>query len=410
MLDYIPPLVRCNTGIGEISPGGSAVADTGEISTISGALVKQYGLSFTIRYFMHRVACEVFPDNRCIICRRFKIPNKNAEVLYNDKYGRAFYGGLMTCGLNWICPICGPKIAERRGAELVEGVNNFHGGLVMFTLTMRHQKTDLLKQNINIISNAYRLLTHGKAWQNFKTYYGLAGMVSNLEIKWGPINGWNPHKHLLGFFTYPVSEYEISEMTKSLQDRFHKAIIKYGGSGIAEIELSSKSVVTNAEIVAEYVAKWDCMPYGRNWSIEAEMTQSHKKHNGHFTYYQLLELYSITQGEQKQFYYKLLQEYQQATKGEKSLVYSRGLRQLLGLNCEQTDYEIATEKKEDARKLITISDEIWRLVCKNNQRGHVLDYASQFPADIQDYINYLVNTYGDKQSINGVVASHSGRI
>ena len=323
---------------------------------------------FVSRYLLQRFVCELLPDSRVHVCRRWKVPGDSTKILYNDQYKSALYGGLMTCGLNWLCPVCGSKIAERRSNDLANGLNNHMGDLTMYTLTMRHKREDKLKDNIDIITDAYRQLTHGKWWMKFKAEHGLVGQVSNLEIKWGFPSGWHPHKHILFLWKEKLSEEEQDQITVQLQNRFHQCVINYGGSGIATIEcFQSERKSTRADVIAWYISKYDDFPKTRVFGVEDELTRIHTKDRGHYSYWQLLEMWGNTlladeNGEinhEKRLYRDLIREYAEATRGERTIRFSPYVRDLMGANAVLTDMEIASETREKARLLIALSDQLW---------------------------------------------------
>lgn len=354
--------------------------------------------NFISRYLLQRFVCELLPDSRVHVCRRWKVPKSSTKILYNDEYKRALYGGLMTCGLNWLCPVCGSKIAERRSNDLANGLNNHFGDVTMYTLTMRHKREDKLKDNIDIITAAYRQLTHGEWWMRFKDDYGLVGMVSNLEVKWGFESGWHPHKHLLFLWQYHYDDSVMMKITKKLQDRFHQCVINYGGSGLATIEcFQSERKATRAEIIAWYVSKYNDFPKTRVFGVEDELTRIHTKDRGHYSYWQLLEMWGNTiladeNGEinpEKRLYRDLIREYALATKGERTIRFSPYVRDLMGANAALTDLEIASETREKARLLIALSDELWFKIVSKELRGEVLQAANDNPDGIKEYIREL---------------------
>lgn len=55
--------------------------------------------------------------------------------------GRAFFQGVETCGSVWHCPVCAPKIAEKRRVEVGQAIERHFadGGMaIMVTLTIPH--------------------------------------------------------------------------------------------------------------------------------------------------------------------------------------------------------------------------------------------------------------------------------
>jgi hypothetical protein len=69
-------------------------------------------------------------------------------------------------------------------------------------------------------------------------------------------------------------------------------------------------------------------------------------------------------------------------KGKKQLFYSPGLRELLGLNDELTDQQIAEQIDDDANLFAHITAEQWKIIVKHWKHGQLLEVAStgNYPA------------------------------
>jgi hypothetical protein len=75
--------------------------------------------------------------------------------------------------------------------------------------------------------------------------------------------------------------------------------------------------------------------------------------------------------------------------GKKQLVWSRGLRDLLGLNEEKSDEEVATEQSEIALLLAHLENEQWRAVIGNDARGELQAVADS--GDVHQVVNFLAD-------------------
>lgn len=345
------------------------------------------------RFFLQEIARETLPDQRIKVCFRHLIPGTNdVKILHNQKYKKAHYGNLMVCGSIWLCAVCASKISERRKKELVQAVENHQGGLAMVSFTMRHSVGDSLKDNLDILTKSYRSVTSGRWYQNLKTRFKIIGSVSNLEITYGD-NGWHPHKHVLLFFKYDVTEKTIEELRKQLTEVYLKSLWKNGGFGLDRVAVDVQEAKTEKQKYAEYMAKFDKNPSKNVWGVEAEMTKSHVKAvaQGGKSYWELLKEFSLT-GEYK--YLLLIREYAKVIKGKQSLVYSKGLRKLLNLGQQQTDLEIAEEQDEEAILLATIAKDIWQAVTKAGLRGQLLEVSND--GDLSQIESFLRRFYGSK--------------
>lgn len=353
------------------------------------------------RFNLQDIAKQILPNSRCYMCMHRIAPGAaGVKVLYSDRVKRAHYGGLMVCGSVWICAVCSAKISERRKLELVEMVNNHLGGLALITFTLRHNRYDTLISSLAKLDKAYKLLVGGWWYQEFIKRWGLIGAAKNSEITYGELNGWNPHKHALQFYKTFLDDQSIEQIRKEITARWLCILAKVGASGLDQIAVDCQSVTTEAEKVAEYVAKWDKLPDKKPWGIEAEIAKSTVKKGKklHLSFWQLLEW--AGQDEEK-LPVSLVREYAKATKGKHSLTFSKGLRAELGLGPEKTDLEIINEQDETAWIMAVLKKDFWRYVCENGKRAEILTIANFGDQNIlDDYLNKLfISKSSEEKSI-----------
>ncbi|MBE0652101.1 MAG: protein rep, partial [Bacteroidales bacterium] len=307
----------------------------------------------------------------------------NVKLLHNKKYMRAHYGNLMVCGSVWTCPVCASKISERRKAELIQGFNNWPGGLVLVTLTIRHNKKDKLAESLAVIDRAYKLLTHGRGWQDIKTLFGISGSVSNLEITYSDNNGWHPHKHIVYLVDNNIN---VDLFDAVLSARWLKYLKASGGYGLEGVALTCVAVTSQKNRVAEYISAHEKEPKKELWTIESELTKAYYKSSSSFWSFLDDWIMDVTTFKEKQ---KLIKEYAACTKGRRSVVFSRGLRDLLNIGQDKNDLEISQEQEENSELLLTLAREIWQEVVKKNKRGELLKVASN--GSLEDVIVFLDN-------------------
>jgi hypothetical protein len=71
----------------------------------------------------------------------------------------------------------------------------------------------------------------------------------------------------------------------------------------------------------------------------------------------------------------LFSEFAEAYRGKRQLVWSRGLRDRLGLDPEVSDESLVAEVQEDAEWVGRLTVEEWRSVCRLDLRGELLELA-----------------------------------
>lgn len=277
----------------------------------------------------------------------------------------SFYGNLYTCGSVWVCAVCAAKITERRRVELVGAIDGWkaQGGDVLFlTLTAPHYRGESTGTVLDRITRARRKLRNGKAYRTATKSAGIVGSVRALEVTYGA-NGAHVHTHEILFCkgggTPPDPEAVLTAWQAACERVGSKAP---NGHGVS-IEDGSKA--------GEYAAKW---------GMAEELTKAHVKtgrDNKGRTPWDLLR--ASAEGDKAAG--ALFYEYALAFRGRKQLVWSKGMRDLLGLEVERTDEEIAAAKEEEAVQVATISPDDWRIVLAYDLRCEVLEAADRGGAE-----------------------------
>ena len=186
------------------------------------------------------------------------------------------------------------------------------------------------------------------------------------------MNGWHPHLHDLVLLETPLNPDELAEFTDFLKTRWSMVLKRQGRDATWE---HGVDVRTGDNDIAEYVAKYGHLPTVTGWTLEHELTKApvKKAHNDGRTAYQLLA--DSMMGDEVAG--RLFTEYAKCFKGKKQLVWSKGLRALLGLtDQEMTDEEIAAEQREPAFVLLFLNIEQWKVVVFNDLRAELLREAS----------------------------------
>lgn len=114
---------------------------------------------------------------------------------------KAYYSGLASCGSIWACPVCSAKIRNRRAEDISKATANWvsEGNSVVATaFTVPHHKGHRLKDTFEAVSESFRKIQQGKAWQDLRAELGIMGQIRAVEGTYGD-NGWHPHIHALFF-------------------------------------------------------------------------------------------------------------------------------------------------------------------------------------------------------------------
>jgi len=323
-----------------------------------------------IRWQRQSMAARIMYDQRVAKCYRVRV-KPFVEVLHSQKIHKAHFGGLVTCGSVWMCPICAAKITERRRQEL-ESVNAAELSCFMVTLTLQHTRDDGLKTVQSHLAEAWRKMKSGRWYPKFQGEFLIVGSVAGTEVTYGLEAGWHPHKHVLVWSRLPHNEIKPDVIREKISARFEYILVKMGryASPIHGVDVRKGD-----NLIADYVAKFGREPKESGWSLAAEITKAPVKiglqFGDHYTPFQLLDLYLSGDWQAG----KLFREYAITMKGTKQLVWSRYTREMLGLDQELSDEEIAAKQEQDAVILALLKPEHWRVILQKGKRSVLLEVA-----------------------------------
>lgn len=114
----------------------------------------EYSKTRLTRWRLQRAAQELLPDERVAFCKR-RLQSPMVEVIYTPEKQSAHYGGLMSCGSVWHCPICAAKISERRRVELEQAIvlcKEMGGVVYLATYTVAHSQHDDLAKLLHALT------------------------------------------------------------------------------------------------------------------------------------------------------------------------------------------------------------------------------------------------------------------
>lgn len=334
-----------------------------------------------LRWSRQAVAREILPLDRVSKCYRVRT-REFIDVLKSVKHQRAHYGGLVTCGSVWVCPVCAAKISERRRLELQSAVDiaiSRGWSVFMVTWTLQHNKRDKLLDLASAMGETIRKLKSGRWYKDFSRLYFLEGNVTGTEITHG-LHGWHYHKHTIFFSSGPIDDNDLEIIQYRFSKRYRSILLSFGRYAHPVIGVDVRSADQG---VADYVSK-----YG-NWTLSAEITKGNSKSTiapDNVSPFGMLDLYMTGTLE----YGDKFREYHDAMKGEHQLRWSPRLREKLGMEDEMTDEELAAVQDDDAVLFAQITINQWRKILKAEKRGLILEIAnSGNAAFLQFYLSQL---------------------
>lgn len=301
---------------------------------------------------------------------------------------RGGVAGVQTCGSVWACPVCSEKINSGRQADLQAGIDAWHaaGGVVVLgTATVRHHKGHRLADLLDVINPAFNRMTSGAgaAWNGSKTQqgdrwrFGISGYARVVETTHGAA-GWHPHAHFLLFLREALTGPQMHDLRRRMFGRWQAAVVAKGfttqedavrldpetgnviydenGSPVLDHPGLDLRPVTRDNGLADYFAK---NTYGiKSGGAAYEITGAHAKRLGAGrTPFQILEDF-VNTGEVDDL--DLWHEWEAASLGRRQLTWSRGMRDLLALQEEATDADLAEDDQLDGSPVVTVTEEEWK--------------------------------------------------
>lgn len=339
------------------------------------------------RYALQSVARELLPKSRTAKCLRTSYrKGGDVEVWYSPQHQSASFGGLVTCASVWNCPVCMAKITERRRVELQAAMieakaQGLHCYLV--TLTHPHSRFDPLAGLLTSEQQALKRFLGCWGVVHLLRDLGRVGQVRSWEVTHGRLrvisHGWHPHFHILLFLDRPIEHLPSVELM--LFGHWASACVR---SGLERPSERFGVRLDDGSRAAQYVAKMGLEDAkGEGWGLESEMTKGHcKRSREGETPLDLLRAYLADDADRQAAW--LFREYSSAFHGKRQLVWSRGLRDRLGLDAAPSDEEVAAAHEDDAYLLSKVTREQWRQVLRFDARGELVEIARHGRVDVLD--------------------------
>lgn len=290
---------------------------------------------------------QVTDQRRIAYCGRFPANEVGVVVKASgsvaDGTRRAGLGGVQSCGSVWACPVCSEKIQAERQAEVSETLRRWredHDGTVTFlTLTMRHNAGHSLAALWAALSHAWARTTSsaGDHWKADKHDFRIEHYLRVVEVTHGK-NGWHVHVHCLLLHGNTLTDVELQLLEHRLYGRWEKALKSRGFQTSAEHGIDLRRV-GDGDALGDYFTK---TTYA-GAAYEVTGSASKKAGKGRTPFQILGEIVSPNEHSDTDNDERLWREWEKASKGRRQLVWSRGLRDLIGLNAELSDEEIVEQ-------------------------------------------------------------------
>lgn len=332
------------------------------IFTKSHVTLTTKGLERCHDFILQDQSAKLLPKERVCNCLKKRVDkNKNRTVMYNGVRDKTHWANVQRCGSVWTCPVCAKQITEKRRNELSQAVEKWKakGGHVrLLTLTFSHSKNQPLKFLLYGFQKAIKRFYETTSIQSLFRKYGIKHKIKSLEVTYGQ-NGWHPHHHILLLCD---SDIDLSVIRDFMAEHWIKCCVK---SGLDSPSMEHGLDIRDGSYADKYVSKW---------GIEHEMTKGNVKkgRNGGFSPFDLLNYSRVDAVINDRSCSSLWQEFAIAMKGQRQLVWSRGLKKLLEIE-EKTDAELAEETENVSITLAEVEDFIFNLLAHYQHRHTYLE-------------------------------------
>ena len=345
----------------------------------------------------------------------FLIPRGTSEVSIEYDYGKhkARYGGLQTCTSVWVCPVHSWQIGKGRRDELVKASaimeEDYYALHVVFTLS--HNRHHYLRDSLGALTRVNQKYRRGWSWDNFRKETGYSYDVQGLEVTWGWLNGWHPHKHVQAYFLKSVVDElsyhhpETGELLLGVPalvvmvDEFATNrwlyMLEKDGQGFSASSERGVVVKHSPQDISEYIAKFGYVP--GKWRAEDEMTRSNSKlgrsdnDNQRYTPFQLLEEYMLNGSE---WAAERWLEFVFTIKGRHQLDYMNGFKPFLKRNglTVLTDKELVEQEENSPlyECLGRLNMHQWRQLNEKGLQPMFLDYVEFVEGDMGKVAQFLI--------------------
>jgi hypothetical protein len=290
----------------------------------------------------------------------------------------------------WVCPACSERILAERADELITAVESHHaagGQTVMVTLTMRHERGQLLEDLWGALSAAWTSARGGhRSARREMQRAGVQHWVRRVECTYGE-NGWHLHVPALLFVAGDVDQADVDQLGVAMFDAWAASLVRRNLAAPLRDRggLDARLMDTDRarEEVGAYLAKGTYAPPREGVRAAAlELTSSGAKRarRANRTTMQLLAdvvAYGLVAD------HAAWAEWEQASSGRRAMTWSQGARAaLLDDVDERTDEEIAADTDRQGEPVAVIDGGLWaQIVARPGLPARLLDLAESVPPD-----------------------------
>jgi hypothetical protein len=362
-------IIDCSSVTEKAIPSSSTTRDLRTefslgIFTKSHATFTPQGLQRFHSFLLQDQSSKLLPKERVVNCLKRRIDKTQLrEVKYNQIRQKAHWANVQRCGSIWTCPVCSKQITEIRRSELAQGLQSWKtehkGGVLLLTLTHSHTLKQALSDLLAGQRVAYKRFCENQRVIALLKSLGVQHKIRGLEVTYGA-NGWHVHLHVL------LLTKDVFEDFSSIRDLLARLWIDCcSRSGLNAPSMRHGLDLRDGQYAEKYVSKW---------GLEHELTKGHikKGRSGSYTPFDLLNFSLLNGVVNGRTTGSLWQEFGIAMKGQRQLVWSRGLKLLFQI-AETTDEVAAQETEKQSISIRKVDNFLFSVLCTYQVRHLFLD-------------------------------------
>src|SRR5712672_1074782 len=175
--------------------GETLATDGGDVVLVEDSRRRRFRLQSRARYLLRKDRRidkngndQPYRINNCLLAPGFQSSGAGvAKMQVPSEAGLdsvAVYRSLQICGSVWHCPVCAARVANERSRELRVAMllaAELGYKAVLVTLTARHDRKTVLKDQLTAMTEAYRGVWRGESAKRLKEQFDIFGMIRTLE-------------------------------------------------------------------------------------------------------------------------------------------------------------------------------------------------------------------------------------
>lgn len=297
--------------------------------TMEGEIHNSHDATRIARYRLLAIAREITNGHAVIGCLLYPTDlNEPITVKHDEARREARLGNVQTCKSVWACPVCSDRITRYRAAELLRGMEHWTAQgnrLAMATYTLSHRAGEGCAEVLKRLQSAYKRFKGDRAYKSRRAEWGVVGSVRVLELTFGA-NGWHWHIHEIYFLTGRQAGRNAA-MTSALRAHWQHVVRQVGGAAVGK----GFDLKRETRAAFDYVSKFGASTNAAGWNLAREITRSPAKIRSNAAGLHPFEILASARRPAAVGDRRAWQEYVEATKGVRQLVYSPKLKARLGI-------------------------------------------------------------------------------